>query len=114
MRKFPSGATRDDEIGKLDFEGSLHPLVLKRFAEYMRTHRGDPPRPDDDWQKLFGEEHYDVCMRSLWRHFHDVWMEHRGYKSREGMEDALMGVMFNVMAYAYKYLKEKYGDSLKK
>ena len=39
MRKFETGATRDEEIGKYDFEGFLAPTVLVRFAEYMHKHR---------------------------------------------------------------------------
>ena len=46
-------------------------------------------------------------MKSAWRHFVDVWKEHRGYKSREGMEDALMALMFNIMGYAHEILKNK-------
>jgi len=32
MRQFESGATRDTEDGKLDYEGFLSPAVLLRFA----------------------------------------------------------------------------------
>ena len=53
-------------------------------------------------------------MKSWWRHFIDAWKEHRGYKSRDGMEEALMGALFNNMAYADKYFKDKYGYPLKK
>jgi len=35
-------------------------------------------------------------------------MEHRGFKSREGIEDALMGLYFNVQGYMHEYLKENY------
>ena len=37
----------------------------------------------------------------------DWWLEHRGYKSREGLEDALMGVLFNVMGYTFEVLKDE-------
>jgi hypothetical protein len=39
MRQFSTGATRNLETGKHDFEGYLSPLVLKRYAEYMTSHR---------------------------------------------------------------------------
>ena len=117
MRNFKTGATRDDDKDKYDLEGFLSPIVLEFFAAYMHKHRKQADgklRPSDNWQQHFGEEHFSVCMKSWWRHFVDVWKEHRGYKSRDGMEDALMGALFNNMAYADKYLKDKYGYPLKK
>jgi hypothetical protein len=39
MRKFKSGALRDNDTDKIDFEGLLSPLVLERFGEYMHRHR---------------------------------------------------------------------------
>src|SRR5687768_4320669 len=35
MREFETGATRNLDNGKLDYEGFLSPLVMERFAEYM-------------------------------------------------------------------------------
>ena len=109
MRAFITGATRDSDDNKIDFEGFLSPLVLKKYGEYMNKHRVQADgqlRDSDNWQKHFGDDHYAVCMKSAWRHFHDLWMEHRGLKSREGIEDALMGLLFNIMAYADKYYKD--------
>jgi hypothetical protein len=109
MRQFKSGATRDSEDNKIDLEGFLSPIVLQAFGEYMNRHRNtaNGVRESDNWQKLFGDDHYDVCMKSLWRHFHDLWMEHRGYKSRDGIENAINGCLFNLQAYYFKYLNEK-------
>lgn len=110
MREFKTGATRDTDVGKNDYEGFLSPLVIKRFGEYMNKHRKQADgklRDSDNWQKHFGEKHYDVCIKSLWRHFMDLWMEHRGFSSREGIEDALMAILFNTMAYTDKLLKDK-------
>lgn len=110
IRKFKTGATRDTDIGKLDFEAFLSPLVIERYAQYMnknRLQKDGTVRDGDNWQKHFGENHYAVCMKSLWRHFMDMWMFHRGLKGRETMEDAIMGVLFNTMAYADKLLKNK-------
>jgi hypothetical protein len=39
MRQFISGATRDSEEGKFDYEGFYSPLVIKRFSQYMNKHR---------------------------------------------------------------------------
>ena len=110
IRKFDSGATRDTDLNKPDYEGFLSPLVIKRFGEYMNKHRVQADgglRDSDNWQKLFGEDHYDVCMKSMWRHLMDVWMFHRGYEGREDMEEALCALMFNAMAYLYKIELEK-------
>ena len=110
MRKFDGGATRNDNPDRLDFEGFLSPLVLERFAHYMHKHRIQADgnlRDSDNWQKGFGDKHYDVCMKSLLRHIMDLWLEHRGFKSRDGIEDALMGILLNTMAYTDKLLKEK-------
>ena len=37
MRQFETGAIRDDDEGKLDFEGCLSPLALEAFAEYSNS-----------------------------------------------------------------------------
>ena len=112
IRTFKTGATRDTDEGKLDFEGFFSPIVMEAFAEYMNRHRRQSDgqlRDSDNWQKGFGKgrEHFVACMKSWWRHFFYVWKEHRGLKSREGMGDALMGSLFNNMAYAHQYFKEK-------
>lgn len=101
------GATRDTNKGKLDFEGFLSPIVLERYAKYMDEHRKQTDgklRESDNWQKGMPKP---VYMKSMWRHFMDIWMEHRGYKSRDGMEDALCGMLFNAMGYLYELEKEK-------
>jgi hypothetical protein len=108
MRKFETGATRNSEEGKLDFEGFLSPIVLERFAKYMDKHRIQADgnvRDSDNWQKLFGEEHLNVCMKSSWRHFFDWWKQHRGYKSNEDIEDSICALIFNANAYLFKLLK---------
>lgn len=110
MRTFESGGTRDTDEGKYCYEGFLSPLVLEKFAAYMHGHRIQADgnlRAPDNWQRHFGEKHFDVCMDSLLRHVIDMWKEHRGLKSREGMESAMMGVLFNIQAYADKFYKDK-------
>ena len=107
MRKFKSGATRDNNKDKLDFEGFLSPVVIKRYGQYMNKHRKQSDgelRDSDNWQKGIPKNAY---IKSAWRHFMDWWMEHRGYKSREGLEDALCALIFNTMGYLYETLKEK-------
>lgn len=112
IRRFDTGASRDTDKDKIDFEGHISPLVLIKFGEYMHKHRFLPNgdfRDSDDWQQLFGtfEEHKDVCMESGFRHFLDWWTEHRGYSSRDGIDEALCGLMFNIMAYYHPILVER-------
>ncbi len=106
IRKFSSGATRDSEMGKNDYEGFISPIVIEAFGNYMTKHRmqsNGKLRDSDNWQKGFG---LDVCIKSGWRHFLDWWLEHRGYKSRDGMIDALCGLMFNTMVYMKEYIEQ--------
>lgn len=109
VRQFETGATRDTDNGKPDFEGFLSPLVLERYGEYMNKHRYQSDgniRPSDNWQKGIPKEAY---MKSAWRHFMDWFLLHRnvGAKSRESLQDSLCGVLFNAMGYLHETLKEE-------
>lgn len=107
VREFSTGATRDTDMEKPDYEGFLSPRVIQAFGEYMHKHRKQSDgtlRASDNWQKGIPKDAY---MKSAWRHFFDIWTEHRGLKSREGMMDALMGTLFNIMGYAHEYIKEQ-------
>lgn len=107
MRKFNTGATRNDDKNKYDYEAFLSPLVIERYAEYMHKHRIQEDgtlRDGDNWQKGIPKEAY---MKSGWRHFFDWWKEHRGIASREGLEDALCALLFNVSGYLHEHLKAK-------
>jgi hypothetical protein len=106
-REFSTGATRDTSANKPDYEGFLSPTVLKRYGKYMNKHRLQSDgklRDSDNWQKGIPK---DVYIKSLWRHLMDLWLEHRGSESRDGIEDALCGLMFNSMGYLHEILKEK-------
>ena len=107
IRKFNTGATRDIDKDKLDYEGFISPIVLKRYAEYMNKHRiqsNGKLRESDNWQKGIPKNAY---MKSLLRHVMDLWLEHRGYKSRDGIEDALCGIIFNSMGYLFELIKNE-------
>jgi hypothetical protein len=106
-REFESGANRNSEEGKLDYEGFLSPIVLKRFAEYMDENRlleDGTLRLSDNWQKGIP---IDAYMKSGFRHFFDWWTSHRGNEGREDIEHALCGLIFNVQGYLHEYLKNK-------
>lgn len=107
IRTYETGATRDTAEGKHDYEGFLSPLVIRRFGEYMHRHRIQPDgsmRSSSNWQLGMPLQDY---MDSGWRHLLDWWLEHDGYKSREGIEDALCGLLFNVQGYLHTLLLEK-------
>lgn len=108
MRNFPTGATRDSDDGKLDYEGFLNPRVIRRYAEYMHEHRRMPDgsvRASDNWQRGIPIGQY---MKSLWRHFHDVWSTYREGGLPD--EEALCAVMFNTMGMLLETMKAKYAD----
>jgi hypothetical protein len=110
IREFSSGANRDGDKDKLDIEGFISPIVMLRFCEYMhknRHMRDGSLRDADNWQKLFGPDHYKVCIKSLSRHFLDLWLFHRGKNGREDIEEALCGIIFNAMAYLLKLLEDR-------
>jgi len=112
IRTFDSGATRDTSDGKLEYARFMSPVVLKRFAEYMNLHRRQSDgnlRDPDNWQKLFGEKHEDVCMDSLYRHLMDVWLINKGFETeaREDIESALCAILFNAQAWLFKVLMDK-------
>jgi hypothetical protein len=109
MRTFDSGATRDNDARKIDFEGFLSPLVLERFGRYMRKHRRQADgglRDSDNWQKGIPRDAY---MKSAFRHFMAWWMAHRGWKraTANDLEDLLCAVLFNVQGYLHEHLAIK-------
>jgi hypothetical protein len=105
VRTFESGATRDTEDGKLDFEAYLSPGVLLRYAQYMQKHqtRSDGTQRDgDDWQQGMPK---DVYAKSMLRHLMDFWMIHRDYDAaRDDIETALCAIIFNAMGYLFNEL----------
>ena len=112
MRKFDTGATRDTDIGKNEYEGFYSPLVIEAFGDYMNKHRIQADgklRDSDNWQKGIPKDAY---MKSLWRHFLDAWFIHRGYKRIDAqtgeeltMKNVLCAILFNVQGYLFEILK---------
>ena len=111
-REFASGATRDQDTSKFDYEGFLSPLALLRFAAYMHKNRvqsDGTTRASDNWQKGIPLESY---MKSMWRHLVSVWQHHRHEPDHhaEDLESSLCGVIFNAQGYLHEVLKEKQRD----
>lgn len=114
MRSFASGATRNTDTSKLDYEGFLSPVALESFAKYMHSHRIQADgnmRASDNWQKGIP---MDVYMKSMWRHFFDVWKLHRGLPAHSPednhaltLEEALNAMLFNVQGYLHEVLKQE-------
>ena len=104
IRTFGTGATRDLDDNKLDFEGCLSPLVLEKFAEYMRscTEMADGSRrPSDNWQLGIPLKAY---MKSMFRHFFAVWQAWRRGDVEQHLTD-LMALLFNVQGMAHEIIK---------
>lgn len=101
-RKFDTGAIKNTDAGKLDFEGFLSPIVLERYAQYMHNNRPQPDggyRDSDNWQLGIPITQY---VKSLWRHFFAVW---KGHRNGHINEDDVCGVMFNSMGILFELLK---------
>lgn len=124
VRTFESGATRDTDEGKFDYESFLSPLVIERYGEYMHTNRIQADgtlRDGDNWQKGMG---LPTFMKSLWRHFHAVWKQHRimlTYRNEsdfgmvvaanpddlDDLEDHLCAILFNTSGYLLELLDHR-------
>lgn len=110
IRTFDTGATRDTDDFKPDFEGFLSPLVMHRFGEYMVKHRVQTDgtiRPSDNWQKGIPRS---VYIKSAFRHFFEWWTAHRnggGGAVAELLEDSICALLFNAMGYLFEVLNER-------
>ena len=111
IRTFDTGATRDNDEGKIDYEALLSPRVLRRYGKYMALHATQSDgtiRSFDNWQLGIPMDQY---MKSMFRHFMDVWEIHRGCNNAS-IDDALCALLFNVMGMLHEELKRC--DSLRK
>lgn len=112
IRIFETGATRDMDTSKPDYEGYLSPLVIHRFGEFMtknRLQKDGNLRDSDNWQKGIPLSAY---MKSGWRHFVEWWMAHRSSNSKDSnlaLEESLCALIFNAQGYLHEILKSKYG-----
>ena len=113
MRKFETGATRDDDTTKHDYEGFLNPRVIYEYGCYMHKHRIQSDgrlRDSDNWQKGIPKAQY---VKSLWRHFLDLWSLHRGmdvidYDGKPlDIKECCCAIMFNVMGILCVVTKEE-------
>lgn len=111
VRVFDTGATRNLDASKHDYEAFLSPLAVRRFGEYMHANRVQADgtlRAGDNWMRGIPRDSY---MKSLWRHVIDAWSLHRGYSADETMEQALCAIIFNAQGYLHELLKAKLSRS---
>lgn len=112
VRTFNTGATRDADDEKIDFEGFLSPWAIRRYGEYMHSHKIQADgkiRDSDNWQKGIPIDQY---MKSLLRHTLDAHAIHRGLATFDtkddheiDIEEALCAVIFNAMGFLHEHLK---------
>jgi len=102
-RQFDTGATRDGDETKIDFEGFLSPDVIECYGDYMHRNRfrlDGTVRDSDNWQLGIPIPAY---MKSLWRHFFAVWKHHRG--NQLPSRDELCAVIFNASGMLHEVIK---------
>jgi len=102
-RVFDTGAARSSVEGKVDLEGCLSPLALMEYGKYMLAAEMGGERVSDNWQLGVPLDSY---MKSMFRHFHAVWLKHRGHQKGDIITD-LMAMWFNVQGYAHEVLKKR-------
>jgi hypothetical protein len=110
VRVFETGATRDADDTKYDYEAFFSPLVLERRAAFMHKNRiqsNGERRDGDNWQKGIPLDQY---MKSMFRHFVEIWRTHRGNADPSAdISEMLCALMFNAEGYMHEILKRRGG-----
>lgn len=106
IQTFNSGATRNLDADKFDYEAFLNPEALHAFATYMHEHRKQKDgtlRDGDNWQKGMPFRTY---IKSLVRHTMDLWRMSRGYAVTNPdtnlphtQRELCCAIVFNAMGY---------------
>lgn len=114
MREFETGATRNIDTTKPDFDGFLSPLAIQAFGEYMHKHRVQSDgtlRASDNWQKGIP---IDAYRSSLLRHVIQAWTAGRGFEATDydtgkpvELVDALCAIIFNAQGWLHELLKAR-------
>ena len=104
-RQFETGATRDNDDNKLDWEGFISPTAMLLFAQYMHRHRLQADgslRDSDNWQKGMPRRQY---MKSLVRHVWDLWRIWRvAPEAEDKLVELLCAVLFNVQGMLHEIM----------
>lgn len=106
MRQFASGATRDIDTSKYDYEAFLSPMVIEAYAAYMHENRQTNDgtfRDGDNWQKGIP---LPVYGSSGMRHVHEWHKVLRDVPVEAGELGAVGGILFNVMGWMHETMKK--------
>lgn len=105
MREFETGATRDNDEGKLHYKGFLSTIALKQFAQYMESHRIQADgslRDPDNWKKGIPLDAYED---SFVRHVLE-WMYELEIGDRVAAAKITPALFFNLQGWMHQYGKE--------
>jgi len=112
VRSFETGATRNVEGDKFDYEAFLSPSVLFEYGKFMHEHRKQRDgslREGDNWQKGIP---FTAYIKSLVRHTIDLWRMHRGITvlnpdtgAPHTKRELCCAIMFNSMGYLHELVK---------
>ncbi len=107
-RTFETGATRDTDEGKFDYEAFNAPIVERTYASYMHDNRKQVDgqlRDGDNWQKGMPRAAY---MKSLIRHVYDLWYLWRNAPSdTKAIITLLCAIRFNVNGLLFEILRRR-------
>lgn len=104
MRKFETGATRDDAENKLHYWGYLSPYAMRGFAEYMSKHevQADGKRREPgNWKQGIPIEAY---QDSGFRHMM-TWKEQIESGDNASAIETAYAILFNVQGWLHEQLK---------
>ena len=102
IRTFGTGATRDTDEDKLDWEGFISPFAMYEFVQYMHFHRTQSDgsiRDSDNWKKGFPRKQ---IMKSLIRHIWDLWRLWSKGIPDDDLIDLLCAILFNTQAMLHE------------
>lgn len=113
MRTFPTGATRDDDTDKIDYDGHLSLSALAYYGAYMHRHRKQADgtmRAADNWKSGIP---LDAYRKSLLRHTIDAVRamaddEASDYTTDpKATMDLLSAVIFNAFGALHEYVSNE-------
>jgi len=112
MRIFPTGATRDDNIGKLNPVRGLSIQVEECYLNYLGRHRRQKDgslRDWDNWKRGIDVEAY---RESLSRHVRDAVRASMGLPVPEdaSLKDLLCAIRFNTDGWLFELLAAESGN----
>lgn len=109
MREYDSGATRDDLGDKLSYFKALSPIVLRRYVQYLGSHRLQADGKLRDWDNWKRGIPMDDYMDSLLRHMVDAWLTYMDYETPDNtsLENLLCAIVFNSMGALHVLLNRE-------